>query len=121
QTITSVNYQNFKALKGFSLALRHMNVLVGPNNSGKSTVLGAFRLLATALRRANAKSSTFVGYENDYRQGYPLRSEDSPISLENVHSDYSDRSSSVTFRLSNGKHLELHFPVKADAVLVMPG
>ncbi|MGD0947393.1 MAG: AAA family ATPase [Candidatus Binatia bacterium] len=51
-SFTSVEFRNFKAFERFSVTLQDMNVLVGPNNSGKSTVIGAFRVLAAALRRA---------------------------------------------------------------------
>jgi len=36
---TRVEFTRFKAFKKFSLTLRHFNILVGPNNAGKSTVL----------------------------------------------------------------------------------
>jgi hypothetical protein len=35
--------------------LRRFNILVGPNNAGKSTVLIAFRILASGLRRATTR------------------------------------------------------------------
>lgn len=43
--VTSAEFRNFKGLKHFTIALQHMNVLVGPNNCGKSTIIGSFRLL----------------------------------------------------------------------------
>ncbi|HSU83606.1 MAG TPA: AAA family ATPase, partial [Thermoanaerobaculia bacterium] len=42
-TITSVEFRNFKAFSHFSISLQSLNILVGPNNCGKSTILGAFR------------------------------------------------------------------------------
>jgi predicted ATPase len=60
QRITSVRFARYKAFREFSLSLDRFNVLVGPNNSGKSTILSAFRILAEALRRARARSATFV-------------------------------------------------------------
>jgi predicted ATPase len=120
-TFTAVKFDNFKALRDYSLPLRRMNVLVGPNNSGKSTVLGAFRILAAGMRRASAKSSQAVAGPNSYQQGYPLVTEELPISLENVHTDYSDRASSVSFKLSTGPGPLLYFPVGADCVMVLPG
>lgn len=49
---TSVSFHNYKALRHFSISLQNFNVLVGPNNSGKSTILGAFRILAEGMRKA---------------------------------------------------------------------
>jgi len=51
---TRVEFTRFKAFKKFSLTLRHFNILVGPNNAGKSTVLAGFRILAAAMRRAGS-------------------------------------------------------------------
>ena len=56
--ITSVTFRNFKALRDYSVSLHPMNVLVGPNNSGKSTILSAFRVLEQALRTANPSLPT---------------------------------------------------------------
>jgi predicted ATP-dependent endonuclease of OLD family len=49
-TFTSVEFRNYKAFEHYSVSLQDMNVLVGENNSGKSTILGAFRALDIALR-----------------------------------------------------------------------
>ena len=42
--------------KTFVLNLRHFNILVGPNNAGKSTILAAFRILAAAIRKASTRT-----------------------------------------------------------------
>ena len=60
-SITSVQFRNFKALENFSISLDRMNILVGPNNSGKSTVIGAFRVLSVGLRRAAARNPEILG------------------------------------------------------------
>jgi predicted ATPase len=55
-----VDFLRFKAFHGFTLRLRHFNILVGPNNSGKSTILTAFRILAAALRKANTRRAEII-------------------------------------------------------------
>jgi energy-coupling factor transporter ATP-binding protein EcfA2 len=104
-----------------------MNILVGPNNCGKSTIIGAFRVLDIALRQARYKEATRV-LGQDQRQyfGYKITEENLPISIENVHTDYSDEDSLVTFKCSNGNRLKLFFPAgggcnfiaEADAEIV---
>jgi predicted ATPase len=44
-----VTLGNFKRFQQASLNLRRVNVIVGPNNSGKSSVIGAIRLLCQTL------------------------------------------------------------------------
>lgn len=43
--ITKLQVKNFKCLKDISLALSRRNVLIGPNMSGKSTLVAVFRFL----------------------------------------------------------------------------
>jgi energy-coupling factor transporter ATP-binding protein EcfA2 len=115
--ITRVEFQNFKAFRRFSVSLERMNVLVGPNNSGKSTILGAFRLLAGGIQRARARKPEWLEGPNGGRFGYRVPQDSMPFSLENVHTDYEDVTSSATFFLSNGRELALHFPREGDCFL----
>ena len=84
---SSVRFRHYKALNDFSLSLRRINVLVGPNNSGKSTILGAFRILSEGIRRARARKPE-------------LSIESLPVSLENVFTNYNeDEPARIVFRL----------------------
>ena len=118
-TITRVQFNNFKAFQRFSIRIRDINVLVGPNNSGKSTILNAFRVLAAGIKRANAKSATTVpGPEGD-TYGHYVSVDELPISFENVHTNYeTDKASTITFTLSNGNSLRLYFPEARECVLI---
>ena len=114
---TRVEFRNFKAFSRFSLALSEMNILVGPNNSGKSTVIGAFRALWSALRRARTKRAEMLNRQGTSRLGYSLSEDAIPISLENVHTDYSEEDTHIVFSLSNGNRLTLLFPANGGALL----
>jgi hypothetical protein len=109
-SFTSLEFYNYKAFNRFTLRLQSTNILVGPNNCGKSTIIGIFRLLEIGLRRARARNPEFVPGPLGERRGHAISSEDLPISLENVHNEYSDEDSRVDFRLSNGNSLTLYFP-----------
>lgn len=117
-TITSVEFQNYKALKHYSVKLQHMNILVGPNNCGKSTIIGAFRVLAAGIRRARAKSPEIVSGPHGNSYGYRIPEDNLPISIENVHTDYADTNTTVTFRVSNGNKLLLFFPEDGGCYLL---
>ena len=58
--ISSIRFRNYKAFRDYSISLNPFNVLVGPNNAGKSTVLGAIRILSEGIRRARAKSPELI-------------------------------------------------------------
>ena len=117
-SISSVRFRNFKALRNYSVSLQRMNVFVGPNNSGKSTILSAFRVLEQALRRARARSASLVQvYTGKYVYGHNIPENTIPISLENVHSDYTESDSSIEVRYARGNKIHLLFP--ADGGVTM--
>lgn len=117
-TITSAEFRSYKAFLHFSLRLQPMNILVGPNNCGKSTLLGAFRLLEAGLRRARSKSPVLVPGPNGNRFGYPIPEDSLPISVENIHTNYDRAETSVLFRFSNKNRLQLYFPEERGCYLI---
>jgi len=58
--ITKIRIKNFKKLKDISFDLQNSVVLIGPNNSGKTTILQALTLLDLGLKKLS---------ENKHRQG----------------------------------------------------
>lgn len=116
---TSVSFRNYKALRQYSVALRGFNVLVGPNNSGKSTILGAFRILSEGIRKASSRNPEHITLPAEQTWGYRVPLEDLPVSTENVFSDYDDsQPARVEFRLSGGNRLQLIFPEQGVCFLV---
>jgi len=114
-SITRVRYENFKALGDFTVRLRDMNILVGPNNSGKSTLVSAFRLLEYGLRRANSRKPERIpglpaALNQAYQpEGYAIAG-DIEMVMRNIHTNLSAVPSTVTFDLSNRNKLCLYFP-----------
>jgi len=119
QHFTSVIFRNYKALKNFSVSLGHCNILVGPNNSGKSTILGAFRILSEGMRRARSRKPTVFREGGNTHWGYQIHLDNLPISTENVFTNYDEKNpASIVFRLSGGNSLELIFPDVGSCYLV---
>jgi energy-coupling factor transporter ATP-binding protein EcfA2 len=117
--ITSIEFKNYKAFAHYSVSLSEFNVLVGPNNAGKSTVLGALRILAEGLRKARSRNPEFVSGPIDKIRGYGLNLRGLPVSTENVFHNYDDSSpATVKFRLSNGNELLLFFPEQGVCNLI---
>src|SRR5881394_1062010 len=109
--ITSIRFRSYKAFRDYSISLRQFNVLVGPNNAGKSAVLGAIRILSAGSRRARARTPERInGPKGHQVRAYPVKLEDLPISTENIFHNYDDSIPAfVDFRLSNGNTLTLYF------------
>ncbi|MEP2828910.1 AAA family ATPase [Parvibaculum sp.] len=116
---TRVEFKNFKAFKAFAIDLRHFNILVGPNNAGKSTILAAFRILASGMRRARARKPTFVRGPLGAVRGYEVDLSSISVAEENIFYNYDDSESAhVVFKLSNRNTLTLYFPEQGVCYLL---
>ena len=117
---TAVKFHNFKSLRDFTIRLKGMNVLVGPNNAGKSTVLDAFRILMAAHKFASRRVPSPLQVHDQTIMGYDIPTAQIPISLANIHFDYqADRETSVLFSLENGNKLTLTFHDNARCILTI--
>ena len=77
--LTRLKIENFKALKDIDLALRQRNVFIGPNKSGKSSILQALQVLTHLM---NAKDvTTGLGGELGFQQWLWKGSSDSEIRI----------------------------------------
>src|SRR6185312_14403222 len=111
QHFVRVDFNHFKAFDRFSLTLRHFNILVGPNNAGKSTILAAFRILAAAMRRATTRRPEIVRGPLGLAPGYNIDLSAVSVAEENIFYNYDDsEAASVSFKLSNKNELLLYFP-----------
>jgi energy-coupling factor transporter ATP-binding protein EcfA2 len=115
--VTSVTFFHYKGFRRYSVSLDNINVFTGANNSGKSTIIGAFRSLAVALRTARTRSPQLLTVGDLQTYGYLISESQLPISLENVRTSYEEGESRVSFRLSNGNQLHLHFDEKGCVLI----
>ncbi|HET6237771.1 MAG TPA: AAA family ATPase [Acetobacteraceae bacterium] len=105
-----VDFHRFKAFKNFSLQLRHFNILIGPNNAGKSTILAAFRILAAAMRRASTRKPEIVRGPEGSASEYQIDLSTVSVAEENTFYNYGDNeAATVRFRLFNGNSLFVIF------------
>ena len=114
-----VEFQRFKAFTSFRLRLRHFNILVGPNNAGKSTVLAAFRILALAMRRASSRKPEVVSGPLGLSRGYIIDLSSASVSEENLFYNYDESEPAIVkFKLSNQNELILYFPEHGTCHLI---
>lgn len=114
-----VDFHRFKAFEKFVLRLRHFNILVGPNNAGKSTVLAAFRILAAALRKADARKPEIIRGPSGNTFGYVIDLGGVSVAEENIFFNYDESEpASVRFTLSNRYVLHLYFPERGACYLI---
>lgn len=114
-----VDFHHFRAFESFTLHLKDFNVLVGPNNAGKSTILVAFRILHAAMRKAASRNPDLVRGPAGTAYGYHVDLRPLAIAEENIFYNYNDSEpATVCFRISNGNTLTLHFSESGSCVLI---
>lgn len=114
-----VSLQNFKAFLNFRIQLKKLNIIVGPNNAGKSTILTAFRILEPAIRRASAKRAELVQGPNGHDFGHRVSLAGLSVADENIFHNYNDTDPAVvTFTLSNKNKLILFFGEPGSCVMI---
>ena len=83
-----------------------MNVLVGANNAGKSTILAALKLLASMLPLARRVNPKDVGlYQGASVRGWRVTAaalESAGFSAENIRHDFRPNESRIELRLTSG-------------------
>jgi energy-coupling factor transporter ATP-binding protein EcfA2 len=114
-----VEFTRFKVFETFTINLRHFNILVGPNNSGKSTILAAFRILAAALRKATSRKAEIIRGPQGRTPGYVIDLRAISIAEENIFYNYDDSEvATIKFTLSNTNELLLYFPEQGSCYLI---
>src|ERR1700726_1596656 len=90
-TLSRIKFENFKQFEAFTLHLRPTNILVGPNNSGKSTILDGLRLLHACLRYARARTPILMERPGmGVVSGYQMPDSWLPFPIANITRNYSD-------------------------------
>jgi len=62
--INKLTIKNFLSLRNISLKLGKLNVLVGPNASGKSNIVKALRTISTIIKNGPANIANILGVKN---------------------------------------------------------
>jgi energy-coupling factor transporter ATP-binding protein EcfA2 len=117
--LTSIEFRQFRGLADYRLGVDDFNVLVGPNNSGKSTIVSALRLLASAIQHARSRRPTEIAVGDRRRQGYWLNEQGLPTPLDNIHTELARVDTEVGFRFGSGRVLTIHFPAEGGCCLLL--
>ena len=109
--IRSITVENYKRFERFTVSCRAANILVGPNNAGKSTVLDALRIFSAVHRFASRTRPTYR--EHDGFGGcatYELPTNLVGVPISNVVRNYADDPARILITLDNGStlHVRLH-------------
>lgn len=103
---SEIQLKNFKQFEEFRVRCRRDNILAGPNNSGKSTILDALRVCSDVLRysrRRNPVPRSFGGTGVCAHLEIEHRALSIPI--VNITRNYNDDDAEIRIRHINGNYL----------------
>lgn len=116
--ISSIYFENFKVLEKFSISLKDFNILVGLNNSGKSTILDALRILQGAYRYASRFKPQYIKLpDNNTILGWETPDASIPILLINVQTILTDEPAIIKYRFDSNKYLIIHLYKERQTIL----
>ena len=101
--LDSILVRDFKRFKSFSVRLRRGNILVGPNNSGKSSILDAFRILDACYRQARHAPKPLTIEKEGIFYGYEFGHSVLPVTISNIASNYGEIDAVLEFKHQNGQ------------------
>lgn len=113
--IQSLMFENYMAYKKFSVVLSQFNILVGPNNSGKSTIIKSLQLLDSAWRSSSKRQPHYI--PRIEKNGYEINENSFPFRIDNIHNEYMDVHTKIKFRFSNVGYAILTVSPKFDCFL----
>ncbi|MBX9723028.1 MAG: AAA family ATPase [Candidatus Obscuribacterales bacterium] len=113
--LLSLELNNFRVLEHFTCRWEGMNVLIGPNNCGKSTVLDALRI-AAAAHKYGCGQNAGIHRTEDHRtiKGYLIPKGKFPVLSEYIHTDFTDAKTEIKLTFSNNNSLTIVFPRQGD-------
>src|SRR4030042_767723 len=95
--LEKLRLQNFRCFEDYEIQFGDFNIMVGKNNTGKSTIVDALKLVANVCR--------YITYRGEY-----LEDRDIPFSLANLRFDYHEEDSTVEALFSDGIEIRIEFP-----------
>ncbi|MCZ8533362.1 ATP-dependent nuclease [Psychrobacillus psychrodurans] len=114
----SIKFKNFKKHKDLKITLTNFNVITGPNNVGKSTIIEGLRIFASAYRYASRyKPKVLTNSYDKIVEGYNIPINSLNVKIEYVHSDYNDKVTSLEFNFEKNKSLIIEFSREKEPIL----
>ena len=103
------------AYERFSVVFSHFNILVGPNNSGKSTIIKSLQLLDAAWRSVQRKKPYYIPKIDKF--GYKINETSFPFRIDNIHNEYKDVFTRIRVKFENSGYAILTIAPDFDCFL----
>lgn len=117
--ITEIKLSNFRGFDSHTIPLRHVTIIVGKNNAGKSTVVEALRLICAITRRYQGLNyhelPAWIDRPRRERGVFPA-TEDFEFSSDAVFHRLSDPPAKITGNFSTGDQVEVFIGPQLEVV-----
>jgi predicted ATPase len=100
--LEKLKLKNFRCFEDYEIEFDKFNVIVGKNNTGKSTVIDAIKLISNVRRYAS------------YRTDLKLKPKDIPFSQIHLRYNYMDEDSIIYSKFSDNTEIKVVFPTDGD-------
>lgn len=113
--VKSIQFQDYKAFRRFVISARGKNVLVGPNNAGKSTALDAFRIAADALRFVSRRNAVLKTQEDhNVCSTWAVPASVIQNDLRSCIHNFGEGPAKISIKLDNGNIFKIVIPNDGD-------
>ncbi|GLQ22863.1 hypothetical protein GCM10007853_07370 [Algimonas ampicilliniresistens] len=99
--IKGIQLKSYKRFDDFRLTARKGNILVGPNNSGKSSILDALRLTEIGLKQMK-RNPTYIRHGTTGFLGYQIPDSSLPFTIANSVRNYGNGDAEIIITHENG-------------------
>lgn len=122
-TLKRIEFLRYKRLERFTLSCSQANILVGPNNAGKSSILDAMRIVSGVQRHARRLRPKLIRTRAREAWGYEVPDNAIPVNIANVVHNYGDEDAVIDFVHENRRTLtiEMHPTRITRAYIDNPG
>ncbi|TQM83725.1 putative AbiEii toxin of type IV toxin-antitoxin system [Saccharothrix saharensis] len=116
--ISRLRLVHYKGFNDFTLSLKGSSVIVGPNNAGKTTIIGAVRLCAYLINQAHSRKPDVLVFDETRDRkipGFTLALPESQFTQENIRHEFRETETRLELEFTNRAKLFAVWPVEDDA------
>lgn len=99
---------NFRCFKDFTIEFDKFNIIVGRNNTGKSTIIDALKLVSNVRRYAPFRDYFYL--EREDAQVCYIEERDIPFSQINIRNNYINKDVYINSKFSDNTEIRIVFP-----------
>ncbi|MCV9960702.1 AAA family ATPase [Pararhizobium sp. BT-229] len=101
--LTEIRLTNFRKFESYVISCKKGNVLVGPNNAGKSGIIEALRILDNCIRLTKRKVPYSIQVPSgDVLDGFLIPESSIDVELSHSSHNYIDSPSIIEYKIANG-------------------